>query len=168
MKPTFFSNVCMDARIKTIGVVFLVLALSILSNAQSSNPVKWTFEAKKMSSDIYELQLIARISAGWRIYSQFGGNDTGLPTSIQFTSNPQITIEGLAKEEGKMYKSPLKVGLFDAGMTYFTQKVIFKQTVRLKTGTSSTIVTGGIRYTPVNGKNRLTLKTVTFSIPVGK
>jgi len=152
-------------RMKPFGViVLLLLALPMLSGAQSPNPVKWTFEAKKMNTGVYELHLIARIDAGWRIYSQFGGNGTLLPTLIRFNSNPLITIEDKTEEAGKMKKSVGKGS--DVGMTYFVELVNFKQIVRLKPGTSSTTITGVVRHTAVNGKTMLPPKSVNFSIMV--
>jgi hypothetical protein len=165
MKPSLFSNVCKHTKIKTVGViVLLLLALPMLSGAKSPNPVKWTFEAKKMSSGVYELHLIARIDAGWRIYSQYGGNGTLLPTLIRFNSSPLITIQGKTEEAGKMKKSVGKGP--DMGMSYFVELVNFKQIVRLNTGTSSATITGGVQYSAVNGKTMLPPKSVNFSIMV--
>jgi len=165
MKPSVFSNVCKHTRIKIIGILFLMLALPMLSNAQSTNPVKWTFEATKLNNEVYELHLIARIDEGWRIYSQFPKSGTNLPTLIKFNNNPQITVQGSIQEAGKIKKGVTKM---DLGRNYFVEMVNFKQIVRLKTGTSPATITGSIRYTPVSTKEIMSPRMETFSIVIGK
>src|SRR5690348_18264095 len=82
----------------------LVIGASMVY-AQVQNPVSWTFTSKKINDNTYELHLTASIQSGWHMYSQTQpDNAVALPTVVTINNNPLFTVEGKAKEVGKMEK----------------------------------------------------------------
>jgi hypothetical protein len=86
---------------KIIPIAVLLLFSNFLF-AQIQNPVEWTATSKKISDKVYEIHLKANIDKGWHIYSQTTPEGGPIATSLTFTKNPLLTVEGKAKEIGKM------------------------------------------------------------------
>src|SRR5687768_10827858 len=68
-------------NMKKIGLLILSLAFIIFSNAQTSDPVSWTFTFKKTADCEGELTFIAKVESGWHLYSQ---KHNGLPLVFEF------------------------------------------------------------------------------------
>ena len=84
---------------KKIVLGFVLLMFTIGVNAQQK--VTWTYTAKKLAGDKYELHIIAQPPAGWHIYSQTTPDGGPVPTSFTFNKNPLVTLAGTVKEKGK-------------------------------------------------------------------
>ena len=69
---------------KTI-LFFLPLLFFTAAFAQMENPVKWTYTAKKIKGDLYELHMTAVLEPKWHIYSQDIKGDGPVPTSLYLT-----------------------------------------------------------------------------------
>ena len=67
-------------------IVFIFSALFLISNnisAQILNPVKWSFESKKVSDTEFDLIATAKLDKNWNIYTQHISADDGpIPTKL--------------------------------------------------------------------------------------
>lgn len=146
---------------KKILFLLLMLVISVLGFAQIINPVKWTFSAKKKGTGVYELHLTATIQKGWHTYSQTTPDGGPVPTAVTFSKNPLVTMDGTAKEVGKMeqHHEPL----FGVDVKQFSNKVDFVQLVKIK-GNIKTSVTGNVEFMVCNDKECLPPKSQEFSI----
>lgn len=143
----------------------LFLFFSLAAFAQQLSPVSWTFNSKKISENIFEVQLVATIQPGWHLYSQNQPADAiAQPTSFNFNKNPLLALDGNVKEVGKLEK--YKDTKLDISANQYSQKVVFVQKVKLK-GKVKTNVSGKLEYQTCDDKKCLPPKTVTFSIALG-
>ncbi|MEP7376001.1 MAG: protein-disulfide reductase DsbD domain-containing protein [Chitinophagaceae bacterium] len=141
-------------------IAAITLFISVLSIAQS-NPVKWTFEAKKIADKTYEIKYLATIDAPWHIYSQTTPEGGPIATKITVSKNPLLTLDGIAKENGKLITKYEDV--FGINVIYFDNKVEFVQVINLKT-TAKTKINGAIQYMVCNDVQCLPPATIPFSI----
>ena len=133
--------------------------------AQQLSPVSWSFASKKLSDNVYEVQLIATIQSGWHLYSQQQPSDAiAQPTSFIFSKNPLVDLDGKVKEIGKLEK--YKDEKLDISANQYSQKVTFVQKVKLK-GKVKTNVAGKLEFQTCDDKKCLPPKTVNFSIALG-
>jgi thiol:disulfide interchange protein DsbD len=146
---------------KIIPVAILLLFSNFLF-AQIQNPVEWSATSKKISDKVYEIHLTANIDKGWHIYSQTTPEGGPIPTSLTFTKNPLVIIEGKAKEVGKMEKhnEPL-FGNID--VKQFSNKVDFVQVVKLKAPVK-TSVDVNVEFMVCNDKQCMPPRTEKFSV----
>jgi thiol:disulfide interchange protein DsbD len=136
--------------------------MSMIAIAQIANPVSWTFNSKKISENVYEVQMIATMQNGWHLYSQTQPKDAiAIPTSFSFTKNPLVELDGKIKEMGKMEKFTDQ----DLGVSanQYSKMVVFSQKVKLK-GKAKSNVGGNVTYQTCDDKKCLPPKTVNFSI----
>lgn len=140
------------------------LIFSSCSHAQS-DPVSWSYAAKKVSDKVYDVYLTAKIKPGWHIYSQSQAKDAiALPTEFSFTKNPLVTLSGKVKEAGKLekyYDKALKVSA-----NQYSNSVNFVQRITLKANVKTTLA-GVLEYQTCDDKTCLPPKKVSFKIPVG-
>ena len=131
--------------------------------AQMENPVKWTYSAKKIKGDMYELHMTATLEPKWHIYSQDIKGDGPVPTSFAFDKNPVVKTDGAVAEVGKLEKDFDKN--FNMTLKYYGNKVDFVQRVKLKSAVN-TFAKGKITYMVCNDKKCLPPKDVPFSIKI--
>ena len=148
---------------KKILLSFLPFLFFTAAFAQMENPVKWTYTAKKIKGDVYELHMTALLEPKWHIYSQDIKGDGPVPTSFAFDKNPLVKPDGKVVEMGKLEKEYDK----NFGMTlkYFGNKVDFVQKIKLKAAVA-TLAKGKITYMVCNDKKCLPPKDVPFSIKI--
>lgn len=144
-----------------VTVTFFMLSAGF-ANAQISNPVKWTYTAKKITDKTYELHLSATIEGNWHMYAQDAGEGPE-PTTINFTANPLITFDGKVKEVGKLEKSYDKN--FNSVLKYYGNKVDFVQKIRIKSPVA-TVVKGTITFMVCNDRQCLPPRDIPFTINV--
>lgn len=145
-------------------IFFLVLLFTpFISFAQVQDPVSWSFVSKKISAGKYEIHLMATIQPGWHTYSQTTPDGGPVPTSVSFTKNPLIVLNGSVKEVGMMeqHNEPL----FGVDVKQFSNKVDFVQSVSIK-GSVKTSVSGKVEYMVCNDRECLPPKEVKFSISI--
>ena len=144
-------------------LTFLPFFFFAAAFAQMENPVKWTYTAKKIKGDVYELHMTAVLEPKWHIYSQDIKGDGPVPTSFAFDKNPLVKTDGKVVEMGKLEKEYDK----NFGMTlkYFGNKVDFVQKIKLKAAVA-TLAKGKITYMVCNDKKCLPPKDVPFSIKI--
>jgi thiol:disulfide interchange protein DsbD len=141
----------------------LLLSIPFVGFSQVKDPVSWSFSAKKISAGKYEIHLTATIETGWHIYSQTTPEGGPVPTGINFSKNPLLTMTGRVKEVGKLEKH--HEPLFGVDVKQFSNNVDFVQLVSIK-GNAKTSVTGYVEYMVCDDKECLPPKEVKFSIPI--
>ena len=146
---------------KVIFALALITAVSV-AHAQVLNPVMWSFTSKKTGDKTYEIHLTANIQSGWHLYSQTQPNDAiNMPTEILFNGNPLITLDGKAKEAGKMevYKDK-RLGI---SAHQYKDQVDFVQKIKLKVKTKTNI-SGSVEFQTCNDNKCLPPKKLTFNL----
>jgi len=109
-------------------LILLNLFFVFVLNAQD-NPVKWSFETKKVSNCEYDLIFKAAIDEPWHIYSIIKSEGDGPnPTSFKFKKNADYELIGGIKES-----TPKKEfdKVFEVNVAYFEKKAEFKQRIKL-------------------------------------
>jgi Disulphide bond corrector protein DsbC len=147
------------------GLLTLVLiGFAALAQAQL-NPISWTFSAKKIADNTYELQMKASIQTNWHLYSQTQPDDAvAMPTTFVLSPNPLFTLEGKIKEIGKMEKYTDKILKVSANQ--YSNTVTFTQVVKLK-GKAKTSITGTVEYQTCDDQKCLPPKKVSFKVALG-
>ena len=143
----------------------LMLAIAIfvtsLSFAQVKTPVKWTFSSKKIDATTYEVYMTATLERGWHIYSQTTPDGGPVPTTIEFTKNPLVNLQGSAKETGKLEQKHEE--LFGVDVKQYSNKVDFVQTVKVKAKVKTTL-NGAVEFMTCNDRECLPPTKQQFSI----
>jgi thiol:disulfide interchange protein DsbD len=133
---------------KTLTLFFaFAFCLFNFAFAQPKDPVSWTYEAKKKTDKTYDLVITATLPKPWHIYSQNTGDGGPIPTQISFNANPLIVKEGKVIETGKLIKTFDEN--FKTNVLYYSDKVVFTQSIKLKTAAKTTI-TGKVDYMTCN------------------
>lgn len=145
---------------KKIITTLLVFSFSFV-NAQPKDPVGWTYEAKKKDDKNYDLVITATLPKPWHIYSQNTGADGPIATKITFNANPLIIKNGKIVETGKLVKTFDEN--FKTNVLYYSDKVVFTQSIKLKT-TAKTSVVGKVEYMVCNDEKCLPPTTKAFTI----
>ena len=144
-------------------LIFLVFFISIsaISFCQIQNPASWSFTAKKISNNTYEVHLTATIGSGWHMYSQTTPEGGPLPTVITFSKNALLILSGTPKEVGKLEKH--LEPLFGVEVKQYSNKLDIVQLVKVK-GKVKTSISGSVEFMLCNNKECLPPKSVEFSI----
>jgi hypothetical protein len=151
-----------QVRMKKLSFILLFFFIAVVASAQGLNPVSWSFNSKKISDNVYEIQMTATIQQGWHLYSQSQPKDAiAQPTSFVFNKNPLIEFDGKVKEVGNLEK--FKDKELDISANQYSNKVVFTQKVKLK-GKAKTNVTGKLTYQTCDDVKCLPPKTVNMSI----
>jgi hypothetical protein len=148
---------------KKIILSVVVLIITITSYAQIENPVTWSYTAKKISADTYELHMTANVAGKWHIYSQDIPEGGAVPTSFVLDKNPLIKADGKVAEIGKQEKVFDKN--FNMNLKFYSKKVDFVQKVKVKTPIA-TVAKGKITYMVCNDEKCLPPKDVQFAIKI--
>jgi len=117
-------------------LIFAILALITTSNAQILQPVKWSFEAKQVNSEEFDLLLKATMDKGWHIYGTDIPEDGPIPTSFKFTPSDDYELSGSLKTPKPIEKYD---NAFEMDLRYFDDNAVFTQRVKMKSGTAFTI-----------------------------
>lgn len=145
-------------RMLTLVIAVFVTTLAF---SQVKNPVKWSFSSKKIDATTYEVSMTATIERGWHIYSQTTPDGGPVPTSLEFTKNPLVSLQGAAKETGKLEQRHEE--LFGVDVKQYSNKVDFVQTVKVKANVKTTL-NGAVEFMTCNDKECLPPTKQTFSI----
>jgi thiol:disulfide interchange protein DsbD len=107
---------------------------------------------------------MAKIDVGWHIYSQTQPKDAiAVPTSIKFTKNPLMSLNGKLKEVGNLERHTEKT----LGITQnqFSDTVDFVQVIKMNRK-AKTNASGTIEFQVCTDEKCLPPKTIHFSIPI--
>jgi hypothetical protein len=144
-----------------------MLALVITSlfiyaaSAQVGNPYTWSYSAKKVNDNTYELHFRVDLNSPWHTYSQYTPDGGPVPTKFVFAKNPLYTLDGKVKENGSLMQKHEAV--FGVDVKYFNGKVDFVQVVKLKTK-AKTNFSGSVEFMVCNDQQCLPPATQQFSI----
>ena len=120
--------------VKKFIVAFMLLCLSVQAQ---DNPVKWSFESKKISDCEYDLIFNAQIEKPWHIYSIVkSGEDGPNPTKFTFKKSSDYELIGGVKES-----NPTKEfdKVFEVNVAFHAEKATFTQRVKLLSDKKITI-----------------------------
>ena len=128
--------------------------------------IKWNYTAKKISGDIYDVHLTARIANPWHLYSQHMKEGGPIPTSIRFASDSLLVLVGVVQEKGNPVTMHEQV--FNVDVTYYTDSVDFVQRVKLKKPLpgAKTSISGTIEFMICTDEQCLPPATVSFKLPL--
>lgn len=124
--------------------VFLLLGIFSSAACQStpSKPTTWSFSAKPLKGNHFQLRVECKLQPHWHIWSMnVGGDGLMFPPSIVFTPSKDYTLVGKIKEEGKKISKELLKG--EPLFNYYENKVTFVQEVKL---TKATTIKGNYSY----------------------
>lgn len=142
--------------------LILLLFLFVNAVAAQQNPVSWSFDAKKINDQEYDLVLTASVANGWYIYSQYLDSDEGpIPTTFKFEPDTFELVDK-TREEGR--KKEGFDELFGMNIVKFSGKVQFIQRIKL-TG-SLKVVKGNLEYMTCDDESCLPPTDVPFEIPL--
>jgi hypothetical protein len=142
-------------------IVAVILVSLFVSVSWAQGPVEWTWSAKKISEKLYELRLTAKVDEPWHIYSQQSPEGGPLPTSISFSKNPLLELQGKLKEEGDMEMYHEEV--FGVDVYAYAGKVEFVQVVKLKAN-AKTNIQGSVKYMACTKEQCMPPATIKFSV----
>jgi len=127
-------------------IILFTLLIVTYTEAQIVEPVKWETSVEKISDNAFDLIATATIDSGWHLYSQTVPDDGPRPTIFTFQGNGMFLKKGnTIEEEGHTVDDPV----FEMRITYFENKAVFKQRIKLKTTTSFT-VNGTVEFMACN------------------
>ncbi len=128
---------------KRIVLIILGLAVAFPALTQIVDPVSWNYKVKKTGENTAELIVEANIEPGWHLYGQDFASGGPVRTNFTFDKSEHYELIGetVATPEPKNEFDEI----FQMDVTYFSDKAIFKQKVRLLTEKSFTI-TGNTEY----------------------
>lgn len=111
-----------------------MFCLSIFNLWAQDNPVNYSWEAKPLGNNEYEIIFKAKIKDGWYTYSQFlESMDGPIPTSVNFESNNE---EKVGKPTEKTSKADYKVAgfdeMFDMNITKYKHDLTITQKIKAK------------------------------------
>ena len=139
-----------------------ILVMVMFYNASAQQKISWSFVAKKMAGNTYELHMTATPPSGWHIYSQTTPDGGPIPTEFKFTSNALLTVtDKKPKEEGKLVTYFDKN--FKVDVKYFEGKVDFVKTVTVK-GKIKTNISGTVESMICNDRTCMPPTTEKFNI----
>jgi hypothetical protein len=130
---------------------------------KAQDPYKWTFTAKKISDQQYELHCLVYVTDPWHTYSQFTPAGGPVPTRFSFKKNPLVTLVGHVSENGKMLVKHEKV--FGVDVKYFEGQVDFIQKIKCK-NKIKTNLSGSVEFMVCNDQECLPPATSNFNVPL--
>lgn len=148
---------------RVAGAILLLLGLATSASAQQpavADPTAWSYEAKKVNAEEYELTFKLKLEEGWHIWSLKPGGD-GYEIIPSFKVD-KGTAKGDLIENG--HKTTATMEGFDNAVTYLSGDVEYKQVVKVK----GDVITGEHEYQICNDRMCLPPKTVKFEIVLNR
>jgi thiol:disulfide interchange protein DsbD len=147
-----------------ISIILLSLSLSSFAQMGSAKQVSWTFAAKKIGDKKYEVKMTATIAGNYHLYAQVAGVEGPIPTTITFTPNPLLTMDGKPVEQGK--KITKMEEAWGGKVNFYEKTVTFVQVVNAKTK-AKTSLNGKIDFMVCDDELCLPPAEVPFKIAIG-
>lgn len=147
-----------------IAILLFFMSLTYFSFGQVVNPVKWTFDQKKISDNEFELYFTASIEKGWHLYSTSIGEGGPIATSFHFDSSQVNLLVGEVVAD----KSPVKVfdKSFNMDLEYFSGSVTFTQKIKYSSN-QSVEIKGFVEYMSCNDETCTPPTEADFSFQIG-
>lgn len=121
--------ICENLDLMRLWLSSIAFLLTFGALAQFKEPVKWKYNQKQVDAQTFELAFEATIDKGWHMYSQFIAEGGPIPSSFEFKPNKAYQKVGKVEEIGKAINTHDPV--FDMPLTFFENKVVFVQKVKL-------------------------------------
>lgn len=115
--------------------LLVILMLSLASQAQVLEPVKWRFTTESLGNDEFNLVFIAKIEPKWHLYSQ----DIPMSppaTTFTFEKNADFELIGKVTESKSIEQYDPN---FEMTLKFFSVEATFKQKVKVAAGKSATV-----------------------------
>lgn len=112
---------------RNILFLFVFVVLANAAMAQLINPVKWSFDHKKIADNRYELYFDATIEKDWHLYSDKLSEGGPIATSVHFENESEFVVV----DDFSPTSSPIKVfdPTFNMELEYFGNEVRFVMVV---------------------------------------
>lgn len=147
-----------------LSIVFLSFSISGFAQMGSAKQVSWTFASKKIGDKKYEVKITATIAGNYHLYAQVAGVEGPVPTTITFTPNPLLTMDGRPVEQGK--KITKMEEAWGGKVNFYEKTVTFVQVVNAKTK-AKTSLNGKIDFMVCDDELCLPPAEVPFKIAIG-
>ena len=148
---------------KRIFLIVLATLVSIGSQAQIFDPVKWAVSVENRTATSADLVLTATIEKGWHLYSQHLDGDGPVPTTFSFKQLGTATLKGAVSEgKGKVELDPN----FDMQLKYFESTARFIQKIALTP--KATEVSGEVEFMVCDDKRCLPPSVEEFNVKISE
>ena len=144
---------------RKLAFLFSFVLFTVMT-AFAQDPVNWSFDAKPLEGNQYEVTFTADVQDGWYIYSQHLDDGGPVPTTFTFENKEKFTFVGETAEVGKR-----KAGydeIFEMELVKFAGKVQFTQVIEATA--KDGIVKGFLEYMTCTDDQCLPPTEVEFSI----
>lgn len=131
---------------------------------QTLHPIKWSYEAKQVSDNEYDLVFTATIEKTWHLYSQFIKRGGPVPTSFTFDKSDAYERIDSVKEKSEGEK--VHDANFDMDIIYYANKAVFVQ--RIKTRKPLSKITGKLEYMCCDNEKCLPPEELAFTFKLNK
>lgn len=146
-----------------IFLIVLATLVSIGSQAQIFDPVKWAVSIENRTATTADLVITATIDKGWHLYSQHLDGDGPVPTTFSFKQLGTATLKGAVSEgKGKVELDPN----FDMQLKYFEGKARFIQKIALTP--KATEVSGEVEFMVCDDKRCLPPSVEEFNVKISE
>ncbi|MCW3094252.1 MAG: sugar transporter [Ferruginibacter sp.] len=142
-------------------ITFALVLVLFFAAANAQQKISWSYAAKKLADNKYEIHITANPPSGWHIYSQLTPDGGPIPTTFKFNNNALLALQGKVGEKGKVITYFDKN--FKVNVKYFEGKADFVQVVMLK-GKIKTNVSGEVESMICNDRVCMPPTTEKFSI----
>ncbi len=144
---------------KQLAILFSMVLAFGATNAQQK--ISWSYSAKKLPNNKYEIHVVATPPPGWHIYSQLTPDGGPVPTSFKFNKNALLVMQNKMNEKGKVISYFDKN--FKVDVKYFEGKADFVQVVTVK-GNIKTNISGEVESMICNDRTCMPPTTEKFNI----
>jgi len=145
------------------SVILLVIAtlLTFKGFGQMSDPVRWSYAAKKTSKNEALVYVTATLAKGWHLYSLYVKPGGPQPTKFKFEKSKAYDLVGNTIEPAPTVRLEPE---FMMEVGYFETSVTFQQKIKLK-GNKAT-VRGVVKFMVCNDNQCLPPDEAKFTVEV--
>lgn len=104
-----------------------LVLFSVLTKAQISDPVHWSYSVEETAPGEFDLLFTAKIDKGWHLYTTKVVEDANIPTTFKFKSNKDFTAVGGIKEAGYITEDD---PMFGKRISFYMNKAVFRQHIK--------------------------------------
>lgn len=118
-----------------LSLLFLFGIYAQTSAQNNNKPTSWSFSAKPIKGNNYQLRVECKLKPHWHIWSMnVGGDGLMFPPNIVFTPSKDYQLVGKMKEEGKRISKEFIKG--EPLFNYYENKVTFVQEAKINKATN--------------------------------
>lgn len=139
-----------------------LLLLSIITQAQIFDPVKWSYSVEDIGNGDFELLFKAKIDKGWHVYTTKIPDDGPVPTSFTIKKGKDFKLVGGIMEKGFITELDPQ---FDMKLSYFENTAVFRQKIKVLTAGKQKI-SGELEFMACNSERCLPPEIIEFSFEI--